>query len=189
MNGLTTGEITLIVTFVLGVIGILISNSRLRKDLRSEYREEGEWRGTVNSFMESTETRLSQFEKELSDLRKSFASLCNQLSAIFRMPLVFGQSPLGLSERGKSVSKEIGAQAWVDKVAVTLEEKVKGMDAYGIQMFCFKYVEDENQYTEEEERIIRASAYKRGDKVSDIRQVLAIELRDRLLKEAGLEAP
>ena len=64
------------------------------------------------------------------------------------------------------------------------------LDAYGIQDFCFEYVDrDENQYSPEEEKVIRDSAFKRGISTYYIRQVLAVKLRDSLLKEAGLEAP
>jgi len=125
---------------------------------------------------------LERIGKELAELRQTVFSR-------FGIPLVISKSPLRLTELGKTVSEELAAQAWVESVANTLNEKVKGKDAYEIQDFCFEYVENTDQYSNEERQAIWNTTYKRGIKAEDVRQVLAIELRDKLLKNAELEAP
>ena len=181
--------ISLIVAVSVG-ISVVISNSRLRSDLQDRYKKEGVWKGKVDAFMESTKEQFSNLDKRLSSLEDKFMSLCNELSAILGCRLYKSESPIVLTEQGEILAKEIKAKEWIDRVSVTLQNDIKGLDAYGIQNFCFEYVEkDENQYSEEEKKMIRASAYKRGISTGDVRRVLAIELRDRLLKEARLEAP
>lgn len=156
-------------------LSTLVTYRIWRNSTRAKDEEDGKWKGRVDTLLE-------KIEKDLFDLRQIvFARL--------GIPLVISKSPLRLTEFGKSVSEEIGALSWIERVSNTLKEEVKGMDAYGIQDFCFEYVENTDQYNDEEQRAIRNSAYKRGIKAKDVRRVLAIELRDKLLENAGLEAP
>ena len=61
--------------------------------------------------------------------------------------------------------------------------------AYEIQEFSFDYVENELTPSEDERKAMRRTAYEQGARMEQIRRVLAIELRDKLLERAGLEAP
>lgn len=190
MGSLTVGEITSIVSVVLVGIGVLVTYLTWRSNTTKQSKKDGEREGTVNAFMETTEKQLSDLDKRVFRLDERFFYFSNAISAKLGIPLYYEtKSPIVLTKAGKELAKEIEAQEWVDKVSGILKEKVTGLDAYGIEVFCFEYVDDEDQYSDEEEKVIRASAYKRGIRAFDVRRVLAIELRDRLLKEAGLEDP
>ena len=188
MDGITVGFISLFVTIVLGVFGLYWT---LRKDIRKEYTEEGERREAIKSFMEGTKGQLVNLNKRFLRLEERFSYFSNRISAELGITLfIESKSPIVLTESGEELAEEVSAQEWVDRVSGTLKEEVKDLDAYGIQDFCFEYVDrEENQYNPEEEKVIRDSAFKRGISTYYIRQVLAIKLRDKLLKEAGLEAP
>ena len=71
----------------------------------------------------------------------------------------------------------------------TLFDQVQGKDAYEVQNFCLEYVESADLDSVAEQRAIHKAAGQPGLGANDIRCVLAIVLRDKLLQEAGLEAP
>ena len=98
-------------------------------------------------------------------------------------------NPLRLTEIGKIISKEIAAPARVDRVSDTLLDQVKGKDAYEVQNFCLEYVESADRDSAAEQHAVHNAAGQLGLGAKDIRRVLAIELRDKLLREPGLEAP
>ena len=163
-------------------LATLVTYRMWRSSSRTQSEEEGKWKGRVDTLLERIGMDLERIGTELAELRRIVFDRLD-------IPLVISQSPLRLTELGKTVSEEIASQAWVEKVADSLNEKVRGKDAYEIRAFCFKYVESIDQYSKEEQQVIRNTAYERGIKAKDLRQVLAIELRDKLLKNAGLEVP
>ena len=114
-----------------------------------------------------------------------------KLDQIFlRLPpaTVAGESPLRLTELGSAISKELDATGWADQRATTVKEEVEGDDPYGIQKFCFEYA-DTDVFPRDLRRAIRKSAFQHGLDENQVRRVFAIELRDKLLELAGLEAP
>lgn len=135
------------------------------------------WRGAVDA----DRTSFKEFMKEVRDDIKKILG---------RLPLAVaeGQSPFRLNDLGKSVSEDIGARAWADRIVPTVADRLKGREAFEIQDFCFAYV-SEMEYTEQEKRAIKKSAYENAIEEGQVRRVLAIELRDKLLAAAGLEAP
>ncbi len=98
------------------------------------------------------------------------------------------QSPLRLNDLGKAISQEVGGVEWARRVVNSLTDWIEGKDAYQIQEYCFEFVEG-FAYTDQELSRIRDSAYRNGLPTEQIRRVLAVELRDKLLEMAGLEAP
>ena len=191
MDDLTTGDITSIVSVILVGIGVYLTFRKSRKNALTESKNEGVQEGTVESFMDATKEQLEKLNKNFSRLNERFSYFSNVVSAELGITLYLkSESPIVLTEPGEELAKEVSAKEWVDRVSGTLKEKVKDLDAYGIQDFCFEYVDkDEDQYSDEEQKVIRDSAFKRGISTYYVRQVLAIKLRDRLLEEAGLKAP
>ncbi|MCY4673252.1 MAG: hypothetical protein OXD43_05725 [Bacteroidetes bacterium] len=170
-----------VLSLVVIAVGTFIALRSLRGNTHKNIKEDGEWKGKVDTLLESIVKDLERIGEELTELRKIVFSR-------FGNSVISSDSPLRLTAFGETISREITAQAWVERVADSLYEDIKGMDAYEIQVFCFEYVESTDEYSNEEQKAIRHAAYKRGIKTKDIRQVLAIELRDKLLKNAGLEA-
>ena len=141
----------------------------------------GVWIGAVNTNMKNFKDGLAELAKEIRDDIKKILG---------RLPATIaeGQSPLRLNDLGKAVSKEIAARTWADRLIPTVAKRLEGNEAFEIQDFCFLYVTD-LEYSEEEARAIKKSAYDNAISVEQVRRVLAIELRDKLLAIADLDAP
>ncbi len=147
----------------------------------------------LNDRLDRVDRRLDHVEGRLDRVDRKIetnSTAINQLRQIvftrLNIPSVTSESPLRLSELGKTLSEEIDAGAWVERIADQLKVSVAGKDAYEIQSFCFDYVENTDQYSDQERRIIHKVAYQRGIMAEEIRRVLAIELRDKLLEHTGL---
>ena len=195
--------ITSIAAAVFAGLSVLVAFFMWRSGTRAQTKEDGRWEGEVKSSLNTFDKKLNtfdknlnafdknlnKFEKRLSRVEDQIAGLYNYLLTIFGPKVIKSESPIVLSELGESISEEIAAQVWADKVSKTLVEEVKGKDSYEIQIFCFQYVEETAEYSDEEQRAIHDSAYKLGIKASDVRRVLAVELRDKLLEHVSLEAP
>ena len=182
-------------------LAILFSFLMWRRTSRVNREEEIEWKVRVDTRLEAVGKRLETMGREIGNNGRRLetvdrrlernANELNQLRQIvfahLGVPVIITDSPLRLLEFGKSVSEDIAASEWAEKLAGTLKETVEGKDAYEIQTFCFEYLKNPDQYSNEERKTIHNAAYKRGIMAEEVRRVLAIELRDRLLKNAGLE--
>ena len=132
--------------------------------------------------MERVESRLGERITRVEN------RLMNSLFSFFGMGTLTARSPLHLNKLGRAVSREIKGAEWADEILDATKERADGLDAYGIQEFCFDLVEC-FAFTPEKQREIRDSAFRHGLPAEQIRRVLAVELRDKLLKLAGLETP
>ena len=156
-------------------IAIFAAIRALRETGRAETEIDGQWK-------ERVEVLSGRIVKEISELRQVVHSSPGH-------QMVTSSSPPRLTDLGKIVSKDIGVVAWVDRVSDTLLDQVQGKDAREVQDFCLEYVESADLDGAAEQRAIHYAAGQPGLGANDIRRVLAIELRDKLLREAGLEAP
>ena len=129
-----------------------------------------EHKGTVQKFMQEIR----------DDIKKILRLLPKAVAA--------GESPLQLTDLGKSISVAIGAKTWAERTAQNLQAHTKGMQPYEIQEFSFSHVKDFTP-TAEQEAKIKSCAYENALKQEKVLDVLALELRDRLLELAGLQAP
>ena len=145
-------------------LAVLVTYLMWRSGTQAQAKKEGIWEGEVKSF-------LKTFDKRLSDLEKQVAHLVRFLAGVFGREVIRAESPLRLTDFGESISEEIAAREWVNKVSESLIDKIEGKDAYEIQVFCFEYAGDIDNYSDDEQREIRDSAHKRGIKASDIRRV------------------
>ena len=146
----------------------------------------GKWVGGVNSNLKSLNTNVGEVKTTLSDFMKEVRGKMDQIfERLPSTPAIIERSPLRLTRLGRNISEELEADAWAARLAAELKGQVEGMDAYEIQDHCFKYVE-KHTYSDEEGKRVRRVAYENGKPVDEIRRVLAIELRDRLLALASL---
>ena len=96
------------------------------------------------------------------------------------------ESPITLTPLGKTVSRETDATKWAQTTAQAVSDEA-GDKAYTIQEYCFRYVIGVEFEPDLREAIGKA-AYDHGLAMESVLRVLAIELRDELLKRAGLDA-
>ena len=131
----------------------------------------GEWKGNVDSDRTSFKEFMEEVRKDIKNILK-------------RLPVTTGaDSPLSLTDIGERVSKQLKAIAWADRVSKKLEERCAGKEAYQIHEFCFEYVYNEFAPDDEQEREIKMCAYENGIDRRAVLDVLAVELRDKLLEQ------
>ena len=173
-----------IVALVVGAGGVIVAGLALRANTRKSVQDDGEWKGRVD-------TDRSNFKDFMARIDGTIQKIQEDINRIFLTipPDPFSRySPIRLNDLGKAISTDVGGNEWACRHADATKPSIEGFDAYEIQHFCFEYV-NETEYSDEEKKVIRSSAYENGLTRDQVRRVLAIELRDKLLEVAGLEAP
>ena len=69
----------------------------------------------------------------------------------------------------------------VDNLISAVRGRKKDKSSYDIQELCFDYVKNEWKVPDETESLIRECAYENGTDRKQVLDVIAVELRDRLL--------
>ena len=103
---------------------------------------------------------------------------------VVRMPskTVDSDSPLKLTAVGDKVSKSIDSISIVKGLATDLRVKADGKLPYDIQELCFDFIRDEYKPSDEVEKDIKKCAYDNGIDRAEVLDVLAVELRDEILR-------
>ncbi len=133
----------------------------------------GIWVGRVNSDRES----FKGFMREIRD----------KLDRIFERlppPVVASGSPLKLTELGRRIAEHVGASAIAEELTGSLLESARGMSPYDIQQLCFDHLDD-FEPPEELAATLKQCAFDNGIRQEDVKRVIAVVLRDRLLERSG----
>lgn len=162
-----------------GIIGVIATGFILLVALGTAVFKAGTWVGNMNAM----KTVFTGFMQEIrDDIKKIFSKLPSDT--------LQATSPLRLSDKGKGVSSKTGAAAWAKLKAEELPDKDVPQTAYDIQAFCFDLIRaGDFDPGEELKSKMKTAAFEHGTSIADVENVLAIELRDELLKRRGLEAP
>ena len=129
----------------------------------------GQWKGKVDSDRASFKEFMKEVRNDIKEiLRRSSHTLA-------------GSSPLRLTDLGRSVSERLDASALAQDLASLLQEQVKEKTPYEIQEMCFDYIRHEYKPPDKVEALIETCAYDNGIDRGQVEDVLAVELRDRLL--------
>ncbi len=143
----------------------------------------GQWKGKVDSDRDSFKRTLDAFMSEIrADIKRIFERLPPA-------PTVAGASPLRLTELGRKISDRLDASAIADSLAPDLRERIADMQPYEIQEFCFSYLRREYEPPDRVRSLILECAFDNGIDREQVLDVIAIELRDRLLPNPPDEPP
>ncbi|MCY4158099.1 MAG: hypothetical protein OXF48_00610 [Bacteroidetes bacterium] len=165
--GIGLGAVTLIIVIVKATLKI------------------GGWKGSVDTDRTNFKEFMSEIKNDIKDIRDSIFNISSQMTT----KVADKQSPIRLTNLGKKISAKIDALTWAGRHAERVKENVKGKQPYDIQEFSFMYVQNHKNYSDEERILTRKIAYEEGLTEFEVRQVLGIELRDKLLTVEGKEAP
>lgn len=133
------------------------------------------WTKEVDLRLTTIGNTLDSFMTEIrGDIKQIFKRLPSET--------VSGDSPLQLTEKGRSISQSLNADRWAKEIAPTLAQRVEGMVPYDIQEFCRSYVRDEFRPPPDLEVKIKECAYQNALDRHSVLDVLAVELRDQLLQ-------
>ncbi len=140
----------------------------------------GEWKGSVNTDRKAFRTFMKEVRKELRAINKSFQELFARLDP----PLLQRSSPLSLTEFGEKLAEELDAQEIAERLSPKIMQKLgQGSQAYTINDMCFDYITgDDYEPTDDEAARISKVAYEHGLKRRQLREILAVVLRDRVLQ-------
>ena len=137
----------------------------------------GVWLGRISA----NQRNFKDFMKEVkTDLREINDKLLNILSKPKR-DVIDTRSPLQLNDLGKKIWKELDASKWVERFGQATKTSFNNKDSYEIQEFCFRYVQTDEIYSDEETRRIREMAYDNGMSEFDVRRVIGIKFRDTIV--------
>lgn len=133
----------------------------------------GVWIGKVNEHRSTVHAFMVEIREDIKRI-------------LGRLPsaTVMGQSPLQLTKLGQSISEALDAPRWAEETARMLAVRAKGKSPFDIQDFCMKYVHHEFHPPAALEAKIKSCAYDNGIDTRQVLDVLAIELRDKLLAVA-----
>ncbi len=170
--------IAIIITVIIGLITLYLSVTK-KIDSRAN------WEGSVDA-------RLNNLEKFMLEVKHDVRKINDNLLKVFSLlgpDVKSSQSPIELTSLGKKISEKLNADHYASKLADMVRENVKGKDPYDIQEFSFEYVQNDSHYSDEERRKIRTVAYEKGVSEYKVREVIGLELRDKLLKSKNMDAP
>ena len=134
------------------------------------------WKGGVDEHRNEINRTLRDL---MAEIRDDIKTILGRLPS----PSVAVGSPRRLTELGKEISRTLGLSSWADRAAADLREQVGGKSAYEIQESCFEYVRSLSP-DEAQDAAIKDCAFENGIEVRDVLDVLAVELRDRLLSDS-----
>lgn len=158
------------------------------RDFMKEMRDE--FRTFRKEMREEFHGYLEEIRKDVRENRETTRKIGEDVEVIkatlarFPSAAVSDSSPLHLTDIGESISDALQAREWAERTAAGLGERVKGKRPYEVQDISFEYVKNEFKPTDEQEVEIRTCAYEKGVKRDIVLDVLAVELRDALLKDA-----
>ncbi len=139
------------------------------------------WAVRVDEFKGTTNKFLQGFREDLNGLTDDIKAI------LLRLPsgAVHRGSSLRLTELGEKISNELGAAAWAkaQAQAENLADSVKEMSSYKVQDRCFSFVRTEIKPEDPYHRQIEECAFDNGLSITDVLQVIGIELRDHLLSQ------
>ena len=139
----------------------------------------GMWIGSVNARLDNTQSRLDTIEALIQEIRRDLRTLFRRLPT----STTTEDSPLRLTDLGKTISEDIGAVPWAIELATELRPQVAGRRPDEIHEFCFEYVYHQFHPDKDLDRAIGMAACENGIDRTEVLDVLAVELRDRLLRE------
>jgi|GEM_PF-1186226 len=138
-----------------------------------------------NSNINAIKTDVSSLKEDISFL-KGMNEICG------KDPYAQSHSPISLTELGKKVSAEIGVDDMIQRnwnaIVNDIDKNAEGKSAYDIQQYCIEttVVEPERFLLPEDIKKLKDYAYNQGRPIVAFAQIFAITIRDKYLKEKGI---
>ena len=143
----------------------------------------------ISRWTAKVDGRLTDFEKKIEDLssvvKDGLAEVRKDIKDLFhnQRTAVQSNSPVELTEFGEEISATVPAKAWVAIHAPGLVTKVSGKEEFEI---CVAYNQQRMESDAEYHRMVRFGAYQHGTETDQVKKVLEVELRDKVLELTSL---
>ena len=125
--------------------------------------KKAEWRGRT--------------DESVGNLKTTLANIEYYLRRIFERGL-----PEKVADSNSPVSEHVGAADWAREEAAKLHSQLEGKEAFEVHEFAQEHVQDDSHLGEDIDRRMRKTAYEKNVEIAQVRTVLAVELRDALLR-------
>ena len=140
----------------------------------------GGWYTAVNTDRGDFTDFMKAMEGELKEINARINGIFIRLKGA---PFT-SQSPLQLTDLGHTISKEMLAEQWAIQVATDLIDAAKGKPDHEIHEFAFDYAKNRMIPTKTMDEHIRSAAYKYSLSRGQVLEIMAIELRNKLMEWA-----
>ena len=143
----------------------------------------GKWVGNVNSDRTWFRSTVNSIKEEVGKIQDNV----NEILWFVSGGALSRNSPLHLTEFGRKISKDLGARDWAGNLCRSgqLKKETHGMSFEEVEEFCVNFVLSRLNPTDQERRNLEGCARDNGVTSLVVRRVLAIELRDELLKSSA----
>lgn len=132
--------------------------------------------------------RINQVEERAKEDRTTFNVIATEIREDIKKILLYvnpnppieSNSPYRLTEFGEKIANVVKDHIWAEQLVPELKEEIEGKEPFEIDDFAHVYVNE--RITDKWRRQIAICAYEMGTEKSNVEAVLAIVLRDKLLK-------
>lgn len=139
--------------------------------------------GYIVKWIIKVERWMGKIDESIRLLEEGAREMRTDIKGFSSIQVVEKNSPLRLTEAGHSISEALDVKEWATLTAQDVVPKLRWSHPYDIQVFCMDYVDDPSNFDTEFMDRLKYYAYEESLSMSQIRDVLAIELRDAILKE------
>ena len=170
------------------IFGVVITVVTSVVSLIAWVRNAGKSSARLESEMKALGKGQGELRDDINGLTRRIDSILETLigATLFGRPVKTSssESPLALTELGKKVSKRLDVPSLVAGHASKLRKQADGQVDYDIQALSLDFINNKFRPTKDVERKLKQCAFDDGISLFEVHIVLAIELRDQLMKQA-----
>ena len=157
------------------VVGIAISGAIGAIVVGTLIFKAGGWHSRVNADLSTLKQFMDEIRGDIKDILR-------------RLPPqpVTGESPLRLTDFGRELAADVGAEAWAERHAPTLRPRVAGLEPFEVDDLCAKYTHD--SLDDDMSGAVARCAYEFGIERGAVLSVLRVVLRDALLQQRSTQS-
>lgn len=173
------------------------SLDKSEKDIDEIRKDVSYIKGSMDVIWKSTEALKSTVDS-LKGTTETLGSTVNSMKSAMDImrketdnQYLQSHSPVSLTDEGKKVAEEMGADAIIDKnwgVISEVLKEVDGKNAYDVQQFCINTAEERPERFFDPATIdkVKMFAFQKGKHVILFYSVLGLLIRDRYFSEHGI---
>ncbi len=137
----------------------------------------GIWIGRTEFLNKAVRDALEEIKQILVGLKENTDKILDKISS----GTIEGESPYRLNDKGLSVSNSIDAKQWAKGKAQELVPRISGKQPFEIYESCKDFVRYEFEPNDAFLKKMKKCAYENAISVSEVEDVLIIELRDAII--------
>ena len=156
-------------------------NKEILAEIKEIRTETSQIRAEVNQIrigIGQIRTENNQIGIDIDEIRTDIKGIFERIGPATAV----SESPIKLTELGQEISARLDAGEIAESLVPQFRARVSGMLPYEVQELCFKYMNGDEFVPHDDVRtLILQCAFDKGLKREQVLDVIAIELRDRLL--------